>query len=199
MTERPEPIPRRYSLTSLARLAGAENRGVADGKYLLYSNDGTQAYVLARYEETGDLSIETVDEQGAVGTRVVTGTFWRTLRIKPDIAAERGWIAYAGKPGRSAITGLLNADAVISAAVEITSAVEEVASLLPTREEAVQVALRRYVVRPHSLAGRGSETWAVYDRVKQVWPGFVGGRLIQGSTDRSAADIDADWLNRNHA
>lgn len=192
------PIERRYSLTSLSRLAGPENRSLAAGKYLLYSNDGTQAYVIARYEEDGSLSIEQTDSQGKAVSRVVTGTFWRTLRIKPETAAERGWLAYAGTPGRSAITGLLDPDAIISAAVEITSAVEEVASLLKTREQAVQEALRRYVARTHRLGQY--EVWGVYDRVMPSWPSVVAGRKIADSTsDRARAEADADWLNRNHA
>jgi hypothetical protein len=189
-----QPIERRFSLTSLARLAGPENRSVAAGKYLLYSNDGTQAYVIARYEEDGSASAEQTDGS----TRAIEGTFWRTLRIKPDVAAARGWIAYAGTPGRSAITGLLDADGIIAAAAAVNGGVEEVAELFKTREAAVQEALRRYVTRTHRLGQH--EVWGVFDRVMLSWPSLVADRRIHDATsNREEAETDAEWLNRHRA
>lgn len=176
--KRPAPIERRYALTSLGR---------GTGKYVLFSNDGQHAYVLARYEEQpGDLS--------DAGNPIV-GTFWRTLRVPPD----SGLVTYAGTPGRSAITGIPDIGRLLNAAMDFDERrLVEVDALLKSREAAVQSALRRYVARQHRLGQH--EVWGVYDTVVPSWPSVIAGRKIADATTHQAeAERDADWLNRHHA
>ena len=178
----PAPIERRYALSTIGR--GMPNGA---GKYLLYSNDLQHAYVLARYEETGDLVAEQIDG----GERAIIGTFWRTLWVKPD----SGLLAYADTPGRSNVVGVADHERLLDAVIDLAPSLVEIASLLKTRNAAIQEALRRYQARQQ----RGTQTWGVYDRVTASWPAVVGGRRIADSTDQAHAEADADWLNRNAA
>ena len=193
-----EPIARKYALLTLSRLVSREMEAIAGGKYLLYSNDGTQAFILARYEEDGSAYVEQIDGS----QRVIKGTFWRTLRIKCHVADERGWLGYEGEAGRSALTGVLDADAIIDAAVELSPAIEEVDTQLKSRNEAVQAALRwRFKARRRRPSGQhlSEPVWAVYDQAKNTWPAAIGGRTFTAHQDRALAEADADWLNRHHA
>lgn len=180
-TEQPD-VPRRYALTRLGDRKG-------EGKYLLYSNDARHAYVLARYDETGDLEVE----QGDGTTRKIVGTFWRTFWIKPD----SGLLSYDGTPGRSRITGY-DPTRILDAAYEHAATLVEIDHLLPTRNAAIQVALRRYVARKHRIGEHSF--WGVYDRVTSSWPSVIAGRAIaHSSTTPDQPRADADWLNRNRA
>lgn len=177
--KRPAPIERRYALTSL---------GKGTSKYVLFSNDRHHAYVISRYgERPGDLYDGAGNE--------ISGVFWRVSRIKPD----SDLIAYEGSPGKSPIAGIPDLPALLDAAIDLDERVLiEVDTLLPTREAAIQSALRRYVARQHRLGQH--EVWGVYDTVMPSWPSLIAGRKIADSTtDLDEAERDADWLNRHHA
>lgn len=176
-----QAIERRYALTSLGR---------GTGKYLLISNDRHHAYVVARYEEDGTLS--QVQSDGS--TRAIIGTFWRTLYVQPD----SGLVSYVGTPGKSHVDGVPDPERLLNAAIDLAPSLVEVEGLLRSREEAVQVALRRYVARQHRTGQH--HFWGVYDRVTGSWPSLVAGRRVADmAQDPAAAEADADWLNRHHA
>lgn len=176
----PAPVSRRRVLISL---------GKGTGKYTLVSNGGCHAYVLARYEEPPGQLYE------PDGTTEISGVFWRTLRVKPD----SGLVSYTGTPGRSEISTILDPQRLADQAADLdTSTLVEVACLLPTRNAAIQAALRRYVPRQHRVGQY--DFWGVFDTVDSSWPAVIAGRQITDmSQDRAAAEEDADWLNRNLA